>query len=131
MAEALSPINHGGRLAPLRANIDGRRGRHRPAFLAVSVHPGQRPVPSDPMPFEPMPPKLRWKRTEAANAPFVGAGRQLGDGPHCGWSTALTSSGAFARDTVTSTVEVPSSCRFLPTTRRVNLSVPEKFGFAK
>lgn len=53
------------------------------------------------------------------------------DWRYSGWLTALTSSGGLDRDTVITTVEEPSSCRFLPTTKRVNLSVPEKSGFAK
>lgn len=53
------------------------------------------------------------------------------DWRHSRWLTALTSSGGLDRDTVISTVEAPSLCRFLPTTKRVNLSVPEKSGFAK
>lgn len=138
MAEALSPTNHGGSLAPLRANIDGQRVRHRPALLGRigrPVTPGTKACAFGSDAFEPMPQswvgKASTSRTEPANAPFIGAGFQRGDGPHCGWSTALTRTGTFGRDTVTSTVEVPSSYRFLPTTRRVNLSVPEKFGFAK
>lgn len=51
--------------------------------------------------------------------------------PYSGWLTALTTNGAFGLEMVIWRVEVPSSWRFLPTTTRVKVSVPEKSGLAK
>lgn len=51
--------------------------------------------------------------------------------PYSGWLTALTTNGALGLEMVIWRVEVPSSWRFLPTTTRVKVSVPEKSGLAK
>lgn len=48
-----------------------------------------------------------------------------------GWPGAPREADVSGRDTVISTVEKPSSRRFLPTTTKENLSVPEKSGLAK